>query len=201
MAKLKAPLLSLGASGQIGKALVFFPWKGLDVVRQHVVPANPQTALQTTQRGYLANAVERIHTAQARATNAFSETDKSAYALWASALGKIETWFNRAVAHMVDQQVDGNHYPLFYDATLTPGVDQVAFDCYHHYEAPDDAHLFYGTSPTALLHSEALTIAGDHMDKTITGLTTGVKYYFQVRVDAGDDAEGAMSGIYYAYAG
>lgn len=200
MAKLKGPLFSLGASGQIGKALVFFPWKGLDVVRQHVVPSNPQTTLQTTQRGYLTNAVTRIHAAQARATNPMSELDKSAYALWAAALGKIETWFNRAVAHMTDQQVDSKNYPLFYDATLTPGANQVVFDVYAHYEAPDDAHLFYGTSPTAMLNSEALTIAGAHLDKTIAGLTTGVKYYFQVRVDAGDDAEGARSGIYYAYA-
>jgi len=40
VSKLKAPLLSLGASGQIGKSLVFFGWKGLDVVREYVIPSN-----------------------------------------------------------------------------------------------------------------------------------------------------------------
>ena len=50
MAIVKAPLLSLGASGQLGKALVFGTWKGLKTVRQHVEPANPNTADQQTQR-------------------------------------------------------------------------------------------------------------------------------------------------------
>jgi len=49
MAKLKAPLMSLGASGALGKALVFFGWKGLDVVREYVIPANPKTTAQNTQ--------------------------------------------------------------------------------------------------------------------------------------------------------
>jgi len=50
VAVLKAPLLSLGASGQFGKAIVFGTWKGLKVARQHVDPANPNTADQQTQR-------------------------------------------------------------------------------------------------------------------------------------------------------
>ncbi len=50
MAIVKAPLLSLGARGQLGKSLVFSGWKGLKTVREHVVPANPQTAAQITQR-------------------------------------------------------------------------------------------------------------------------------------------------------
>ncbi|GAH56681.1 unnamed protein product, partial [marine sediment metagenome] len=58
-------LMSLGASGQLGKALVFFPWKGLNVVREYVVPANPDTDLQGTQRGYLTTMVDAIHAAQA----------------------------------------------------------------------------------------------------------------------------------------
>ncbi|GAI66183.1 unnamed protein product, partial [marine sediment metagenome] len=64
MAKLKAPLMSLGASGQLGKSLVFFGWKGLDVVREYVIPSNPQTDLQTTQRDYLTEIVTRLHTVQ-----------------------------------------------------------------------------------------------------------------------------------------
>jgi len=51
MARLKAPLLSLGASGTIGKALVFASWKGIDYARVHVIPANPNTAGQQEVRG------------------------------------------------------------------------------------------------------------------------------------------------------
>ena len=57
MAIVKAPLLSLDARGQLGKSLVFLGWKGLKTVRQHVTPANPNTALQSTQRGYVTTAV------------------------------------------------------------------------------------------------------------------------------------------------
>lgn len=50
MAKVTAPLMSMDASGQIGKALVF--QKG-GQVRQYVVPANPKTVAQMTVRNKL----------------------------------------------------------------------------------------------------------------------------------------------------
>lgn len=198
MAKLKGPLFSLGATQQLGKSLVYFGWKGLDVVREYVVPANPKTAGQTTQRGYLTNAVTRVHWAQARATNAMTAVDVAAYALWASVVQAATTWFNQVVRHMIDQQIDGNGYPIFYDGSATPGANQVVLDMYAHLEAPDDATWFYGTSKTALINSQAAVIAGSHIEGTIAGLTTGTKYYFQLRVDTGDASEGARSGIYYA---
>lgn len=45
-AKVTGPLHSDGASGQIGKSIVFFGWKGLNVVRKWLVPANPKTGAQ-----------------------------------------------------------------------------------------------------------------------------------------------------------
>lgn len=197
MAKLKGPLFSLGASQQIGKALVYFPWKGLNVVREYVTPSNPQTAPQTTQRGYLTNAVSRVHWAQARAANAMTATDTAAYALWASTVKQAMTWFNQCVKHMVDQQVDGNSYPIFYDGSVTPGANQLTVEVYAHVDSPDDGKFFYGTSKTALIQSEVAVIAGAHIDAVIAGLTSGVKYYVQFRTDAGDAAEGSRSGIYY----
>lgn len=50
MAKVTAPLMSMDASGQIGKALVF--QKG-GQVRQYVVPANPKTTAQMAVRNKL----------------------------------------------------------------------------------------------------------------------------------------------------
>ena len=49
-AKVSGPLFSMTASGAIGKAMVFFGWKGLNVVRQFVTPANPMSADQGDQR-------------------------------------------------------------------------------------------------------------------------------------------------------
>jgi len=50
MAKPTAPLLSFGASGAIGKTMVYGSWRGRQYVRRHVVPANPQSAEQTITR-------------------------------------------------------------------------------------------------------------------------------------------------------
>jgi hypothetical protein len=50
MAKVTGPLFSMSASGKIGDAMVFFPWKGLNVVRQFVIPVNKMSADQGNQR-------------------------------------------------------------------------------------------------------------------------------------------------------
>lgn len=50
MAKVTAPLLSFGASGQIGKAQVYGRWRGVPYARQLVTPRNPQSTQQTSTR-------------------------------------------------------------------------------------------------------------------------------------------------------
>lgn len=53
MAKVTGPLMSMGASGTVGKAIVFSIWKGSAYVRQWLKPANPQMTDQGTQRQIL----------------------------------------------------------------------------------------------------------------------------------------------------
>lgn len=50
MAKLTGPLLSFGADGQIGKAMVTAKWRGIAYARQYVIPANPRTTAQQANR-------------------------------------------------------------------------------------------------------------------------------------------------------
>lgn len=50
MAKVKGPLLSISARGQIGKSQVYASWKGVPYARQHVTPNNPRTTAQTLTR-------------------------------------------------------------------------------------------------------------------------------------------------------
>ncbi|HPT40551.1 MAG TPA: hypothetical protein PLQ44_03045 [Candidatus Paceibacterota bacterium] len=50
MAKVTQPLMSGSASGKIGNNIVFFGWKGLNVVREWVKPANPESAGQGDAR-------------------------------------------------------------------------------------------------------------------------------------------------------
>ena len=97
MAKVTGPLFSLGASGKIGDAIVFFPWKGKHVVRQWVIPANPKSEDQGTIRlilGALGRACSPINT-----TSAFA-TDVRLY------LSEGETWISAIVKYMIDQVVN-----------------------------------------------------------------------------------------------
>jgi len=205
MAKLKAPLLSLGASGAIGKAIVYFPWKGLDCAREYVVPSNPDTTLQSTHRAYLTEAVDKIHELQARAGQYLNAEDQQAYAAWASIFPTPRTWFNQAVKNWIDVVRAPKGPIIYFDGKETVQLatdtrmrifsgEKVADTCVA-------AKVHLGTTKTNLNQTRDLTIipgfemvigAGDQF----TGLTVGKRYYWQVRPVAEDPAEGAYSGIY-----
>ncbi|GAJ03480.1 unnamed protein product, partial [marine sediment metagenome] len=161
MAKLKAPLLSFGASGAIGEAMVFFPWKGLNVVREYVVPANPKTSAQTTQRGYLAEAVAAIHAAQALAAYPLNEEDTMAYALWGSTFPTPRTWFNQACKNWLDGSVAEKEGAIFRSGQAVEA--DTTLDATIFADKIDGAKItagkfFWGTSKTALIHSGAAGI-------------------------------------------
>lgn len=205
MAKLKAPLMSLGAAGALGKSLVFFGWKGIDCVREYVVPSNPKTANQTTQRGYVTAAVAAIHAAQADATHPMISIDQVAYAALAAAKGKIMTWFNQACKLWVDVALDAKT-SVIYHAAVFGDKAAAAFE-FHLYLTEETASdlaagkFYFGTSKTNLIHSEACDInPGSYVYINVVDLTAfltpGTKYYVQFRPDSGDPCEGADSGIY-----
>lgn len=58
MARLTAPLLSLGARGKLGDAIVFATWKGVDYARTYVIPENPNTSGQQEVRGVFSTLTE-----------------------------------------------------------------------------------------------------------------------------------------------
>lgn len=91
MAKVKGPLLSLGASGQIGKSLVFGDWRGVKYAREHVVPANPNTTAQQLTRNTFTGADDQ-----------FKRMLTLAQAVWdASAVGKPFTARNKFISTFV----------------------------------------------------------------------------------------------------
>ncbi len=201
MAKVNAPLFSFNAAGQLAKALVYFCWKGIDCVRSYVIPSNPKTTKQTTQRGYMKAAVLAIHTAQALAADMFAEADAVAYALWGSCFATPRTWFNQAVKNQVDVAVAADTPALFYNGTLDNATTcQLDLDMDTDQATLAAATVFWGTSKTALINSMAGTVLAQEITASITGLTPGVKYFVQVRADAADPCEGAKSGIYTEYA-
>lgn len=53
MAKVTGPLMSMSASGTVGKVATFSIWKGIAYVRQRVIPKNPKSVAQKAARSAL----------------------------------------------------------------------------------------------------------------------------------------------------
>ncbi len=199
MAKLKAPLLSLGASGAIGKTLVFFPWKGIDCVREYVVPANPKSTAQNTQRGYVIAAVAAIHAAELDVTNPLVLVDKSAYSLYGSTFKTPRTWFNQITQRWLLAEVNGEVAAIYANGAFEDvGAGATTITLFNHQTVDQAGFMVCMTSKTAVIQSIAADgVAGVHTG-AFTGLTKGVKYYFQFRpTKVADDKYVAKSGIYY----
>ncbi|MBA7669947.1 hypothetical protein ES703_78087 [subsurface metagenome] len=199
MAKLKAPLLSLGASGAIGKALVFFGWKGIDAVREYVIPSNPKTTAQNTQRGYMIAAVAAIHAAIPDVTNPLVEVDRAAYSLYGSTFPTPRTWFNQIVQRWLLAEVNGEIPAIYSNGEFVdPATEEITITLFNHQTADQAGFMVAGTSKTALLTAVAADgVVGVHTG-VFTGLTKGVKYFFQFRpTKVADDKYVARSGIYY----
>jgi len=197
VAKLKAPLFSLGASQQLGKALVFFGWKGLNVVREYVIPSNPRTTLQNAQRARLTSVVTLLHSVMGVA-GVWSDKDTTAYGLWASVVQSATTWFNQVVRHGIDQLILGRAAYIFSEHNTTPGSNELAVQVRFTYGDISGGDFKYGTSKTALINSKAADdYTGGLITATIPNLTPGVKYFWQFVGTAPADAVGAKSGIGY----
>lgn len=205
MAKLKAPLLSFGASGAIAKTVVFFPWKGINAARQYVVPANPKSDDQEIQRAFVRTGVAKIHAAIIRATYPLVSDDKSAYSLLASTHPTPRTWFNEAVKNWVDTKVSGGE-PVIFSAGSNPGTLATAAVCelYLNEETPEamGAGMFFlGTSKTSMIKTKPGTITvGEFVNNgadPFDDLVAGTVYYWQFRVTVVPPLKDAVSGIYH----
>ena len=201
MAKVISPLFSFSASGQLAKSIVFFPWKGLAVVRQWVCPANPKSTAQVTHRGYMTGAVQAIHDAMVHDTTPFNVLDKAAYATLASLAATPRTWFNQICKEWIDLKVLAKTPGVFHGGTVVPTTTQLVVTVYSPEIDTDKISAgtwYYGTSKSVLLETEAavVTVVENKAEGTITGLTDGVRYFLQFKAAAEPDWVGNVSGIY-----
>ena len=199
MAKLNAPLFSFSASGSIAKALVYFPWKGLNVVRSWVSPANPKSPAQMTIRDRLKAAVAKIHFYQASVSMPFGVNDATSYALLGSLEATPRTWFNTIVRQWLKQKVAGKIPAVFTKGSCTPGASKLTLSLIAGVEssAITDYTINYGTSKTNLASSIACTDAALIAGKDIPGLSPGTKYYCQARATLPTTFLGTRSGIWH----
>ena len=95
MTRVTGPLFSLTASGTIGDIITYSRWKGLAYVRTRVIPANPQTASQTSIRNTLTAGVSVY-----RDATSMPQASKSSWDYYASGTGM--SGFNRYIKEFIE---------------------------------------------------------------------------------------------------
>ena len=191
MAIVESPLLALSAKKTIGKTLTYMRLKGQNVVRQRVIPANPHTASQQTQRGLMSAAVELFHIL------GLTAVDLAALNRWATASFRKLSGYNLFVKTRVDYLIDNGDASVEPPNTATIGVPTddsctVEFDA----ASSETPNAFIGTSKTSQLTIVACAV-GDTLEwkAAFTGLSPSTTYYFYL-VSYDTDANDQRSGLY-----
>lgn len=99
MARTDSPLFSLDASGTVGDAVVYSKWKGINYVRERIIPYNPKSAGQVEQRNRVVFAVDNWQSLTAQ-----NRTD------WETArkcLGLRMSGFNLHTRSYINQHIGG----------------------------------------------------------------------------------------------
>ena len=173
MAKVLAPLFSTKARGQLGKSIVFFPWKSINAVRSYVIPANPNTAAQQAQRTIMTNAVAEWHSA------GYTAKDKTAWNKFASTLAGALSGFNAMVRSFIDAVVGGDDWITMsnvVESAIQAAQVTITVDC----SQAGNYYLYWGTSPTFMPESEKIAQSGTTVVFTMDNLTDGVTYYYWI---------------------
>lgn len=187
MAKVKGPLFSLTASGQLAKTLVYGDWKGIDVVRKYVIPANPKTAGQQAQRAFFAAAVEDWH------TDGLTAIDVVAWNLYALALKVAQSGFNVFVKLKVICAVALESWIPLYECLVTAIANDGA-QINITGTVGSVIKLYWGTSKTSMFNEETMADTAGDYEVTIATMLASTKYYFYIKDD--DAGEQARTGIY-----
>lgn len=187
MGLVKGPLLSIDARGKIADTLVFSGWKGLKTVRAYVIPANPKSADQVTQRTKMTDAVAWWHNA------GYSALDIAAWGFRASLAAAPRSGFNELVADHIDKNIAGAPYDTLTDivvsavgaAGFTVGATGVGAQTYK---------LKVGINPRALLTEFSGAAVAGAISIVASGLSATTKYYFKLVCTSVN--KGAETGVY-----
>lgn len=191
-----SPLIA-SMSGKTADA-VFASWKGRNYVRQHIIPANPQTAGQTAVRNSLAEAVALWQSV--------SETLKTAYGDGADALNI--SGYNDMVgrSRAAIQAVSGLYGPrrnndaadprLAIPTDLAYDSEPVAGSAKFDWTDPGQGagyymgYLAYDSTANRFLAEDLATVLTSVETITIAGLTIASVYLFTFFINR--DADNAM---------
>lgn len=173
MARVRTPLISFGASGKIARTIVFFAWKGIDVAREYVVPSNPRTAAQVTQRNLFTDAVAAFRNYL---------TDAAIRTAWnqlASAGKQAMSGFNRAMESMLavlKMDPDASYAGSVAEAGTIVTFGMLNMDDGDPGDEAGDFEVWKGIAATSLLKFEEQPIAAGDVVTSALGVAGDVLY-------------------------
>jgi len=184
MARTTAPLLSLSASGKIADTLVASRWKGIPVMRHYVVPSNPNTTAQQTQR----NAMSAVISAWRNFySNANMRTAWNRLALLlADTMSGVNAFTRNAVKRII---LDPDASFAFSNTAAAGRLTVFAMKNLDDGAAGDEAGTFEiwaGSEPGSLLLSESVAIGAGNVTATVALGTAGQVKYVKIRKDSRD---------------
>jgi hypothetical protein len=157
---------------------VYSDWKGIKYTRQHVIPANPQTALQQAQRAFVTAGVGLWH------TDMLIAYDKSAWDLLASRVVPALSGFNAYIREYIRIRRLPKTWLRLYELDCT-SIDAQG-GLFHVGEKTGDATLtavlYLGTSMGYLPYHTTLEWNGSTLryEHHVTDLQPGTIYYYWV---------------------
>lgn len=177
MAAVRGPALSLSARGALAKTLVYSSWKGIPVARHYVVPSNPKSAGQVTQRGFMTAAVTAWHGFTALAL----QIDYDAWRLRAAQIGPM-SGFNAFAKEWIDADVAAVPITSYFQRNIVSDPTHNSFDLTIHDSAgaANNCDFYGGATPgfQALIAS-AVEVAGLRTVANYdTGLPAGAAFYY-----------------------
>ena len=120
MAKVTAPFLSLDASGTVAQTLTASKWKGINYMRQRVIPKNPNSFKQLAIRAVITDASLAWKNGDTVGTVVINATYKAAFD--AAAMGQAYSGFDLYMKNSVAINYDTTTSP-YYDGTFVAPVD------------------------------------------------------------------------------
>ena len=172
MAKLKMPLMGMEASGQLGKTLVYFNWKGLNCARMHVTPANPNTAAQQARRTLMTEAVDNFH------DTTLTDTDIDGWRRLAGIQAKPMTYFNVYVKKYIETDDASEDWVSFHNdvtSSTTPGEVDFSIDA----DTGKSVTVRYGNSASYMPNTQVLTETAGTYEETVASLDQGSVVFYQ----------------------
>jgi hypothetical protein len=179
----------MDARGQIGKSLVMMGWKGIKTARQYVVPANPKTAGQQSQRGHLSAVLTTWK------VSPYNAADKTAFNVAASLQAKPMSGFNFFCSGRIKALVAGLLPYSGADFVVTANSGGTLAGGWRT-PANRPGAVIYGSSPTNMVGSSALVYdePNGRMTFSITGMVAGSVIYLAHKLTGPEHV--SVSGIY-----